>query len=43
MKYVNPNCPACALCPLWEVCTEDNQDSEIPDELISQAEAACGM
>ena len=41
MKCVNPNCPSCALCPLWEVCAEF--DPEIPDELISQAETACGM
>jgi hypothetical protein len=38
-RCVNPNCP-CALCPLGEVCAEDY---EIPDELIAQAETACGM
>ena len=31
----------CALCPLYEVCAES--DPEIPDELISLAETACGM
>lgn len=35
----NP-CEACALCPLFEVC---DFDPEIPDELIAQAETACGM